>query len=232
MPRASGDAQASAHARSSKLSPATRTSLLIALVGVAAYGLALVATLPARIVLPSARDATGTVWHGDAAIAGGNVAAWHWSPLKSLARLGFAVDWTIEGPGTELSGEAVWRGPGQHELLAVAGRAGWPLVAAIAPALPFACDVPLRVALDRVAGDHIAGTVQVPAGTCAVAGLARTMPRLIATADGVHGSVTTWTDRASHLADFTVTSGRVRVHVAAAGRALVPIGPGDLSLAF
>lgn len=215
---------------------------LLAATGAGAYALALVAMLPARVLLPHATDAAGTVWRGEAALGGGHVAAWHASLLDSLARLGIAGRWTIDGPGSALQGGARWGPFAGVALDHVAGRAGWPLVALAAPSLPFACDFGLRVALDRVAlatrHQAGAGSVSGETGTCSavVRGVVRAVPRVVAILgdDGQRttGVITPWANRALHLADFTIENGGFRLHTTAAGAALIPgsTGPSDLEI--
>ena len=214
----------------------------LAAIGVAVYALALLATLPARLVLPGAIDAAGTVWGGEAAFGGGHIATWHWSLIDSLARFGVAGRWTIDGPGTALHGRARWRPFAGVDLDTVAGRAGWPLVALAAPSLPFACDFGFIVELDRAAlGPHRqsgAGSVQGGAGSCAtrVRGDVRAVPRVVAEISGngeiARGVVFAWANRALHLADFTIERGILRLHTTPRGAALIPgsTGPSDVEI--
>lgn len=210
-------------------------------VGAVVYALSLVATLPARVVLPRAVDAAGTVWRGEAALGGSHVAAWHASLLESLAAVGVAGRWTIDGPGSALQGGARWRPFAGVALDNVRGRAGWPLIALAAPSLPFACDVGVHVALDRVvlAAKHqsVAGSITSDPGNCSTRtpGVTKVVPRLVADFVGgerTTGVVSPWANRALHLADMTLENGVVRLHTAAAGAALIPAstGPGDLEI--
>jgi hypothetical protein len=210
-------------------------------VGGAVYALALVATLPARVVLPRAVDTAGTVWHGEAALGGSHVAAWHASLLDSLAAAGVAGRWTIDGPGSALQGGARWRPFAGVVLDSVRGRAGWPLVALAAPALPFTCDAGVHVTLDRVVlaakRQSVAGSITSDPGSCTTRtpGATKVVPRLVADFAGgerTTGVVSPWANRALHLADLTLENGVVRLHTSAAGAALIPgsTGPGDLEI--
>lgn len=117
-------------------------------IGVGVYLLTLLATMPARIVVPLP-GATGTVWHGSAPIDGGSRAEWRWAPLRSLFGLGFAADLTVTGPQTDLTGRALLR-PGRVLIEDLRGSADGGLLSAVArPA--FACAVRMQLDLKRVA---------------------------------------------------------------------------------
>ncbi|WP_156679473.1 hypothetical protein [Sphingomonas profundi] len=153
------------------------------------YGIALLATLPASLVVPAGAPVEaigGTVWRGDVALPGGNRVAWAWAPLRSLGRLGFAVDLAVTGPRTALGGRALLR-PGAVQLDNVAGRADGALLAAALPGLPFSCDLALAVDVPHAAigGEAPAflGRVRGDPGTCRpkAGGAATATPALIAT---------------------------------------------------
>ncbi|QYE36161.1 hypothetical protein KZX46_09620 [Polymorphobacter sp. PAMC 29334] len=215
---------------------------LLAALGVGVYAAALVATMPARLVVPRGVDAAGTVWRGEAALGGGHVAAWHASLLDSLGSAGVAGRWTIDGPGSALEGAARWGPFAGVELAAVHGRVGWPLVALAVPSLPFACDFGVHVALDRVAlapkHQAASGNISTEAGSCSgrFAGAARAVPRIAATfvtsGDRTTGTLTPWANRAQPLADLTLEKGVLRLHTTAAGAALIPgsTGASDLEI--
>lgn len=187
----------------------------------AAYAAALVATLPARVVAPRGSDASGTVWHGALGLADGATAHWDWSAAQSLGSGAFAADWTLDGPGTMLTGVARLRPFGGAALTAVGGRAAWSLLAAYVPSLPPGCTIPLIVALDHVASSGTSGTVDSLPGSCPAAGaLPRPVPRMIATFAGTSGIVTPWTDRATPYATVAVVGSTVHLHVTAAGAAV------------
>lgn len=115
-------------------------------IGLGVYLLTLLATMPARIVVPLP-GATGTVWHGSAPIDGGNRATWRWAPLRSLTGLGFAADFAVTGPQTALDGRALLR-PGHMLFEEVRGSADGGLLALARPS--FACAVRMRVDLARL----------------------------------------------------------------------------------
>ncbi len=214
-------------ARSWRASPAALVAA-----GVIAYALALVATLPARVVAPRGADVAGTVWHGALALADGSVARWDWSPVQSVGSGSFAADWTIDGPGTLLTGVARLRPFGATEFAGVSGRAAWSLLAANAPGLPPGCTIPLIVALDRVSASGSRGTIRSLPGSCpAPDGPPRAVPRLVAAFDGAAGTVTPWTDRATPYATVAVAGGTVHLHVTAAG-AVVFGHAGDVEFAL
>ncbi len=210
--------------------------------GVVVYAAALVATLPARLVVPRGVDAAGTVWRGEAALGAGHVAAWRASLLDSLGSAGIAGRWTIDGPGSALEGAARWGPFAGVELAAVHGRAGWPLVALAAPSLPFACDFGVHVALDRIAlapkHQAAAGSITSESGPCSArfGGVARVVPRVVAdfvaSGDRTTATITPWANRAQPLADLTLEKGVLRLHTTAAGAALIPgsIGASDLEI--
>lgn len=193
---------------------------------VAVYALALVATLPAKAVVPPGIDAAGTVWRGEAAV-GGHVAAWQASLVKSLARLGIAGEWHIDGDGSALAGTARWR-PGSIAVDGVAGRVGWGLISLAAPSLPFVCDLDGHVALDWADSRTARGSVTTEAGTCSAktGGAPRSVPRLVMNFVGSAGTVVPWANRAPALAEWKITSDVMHLHISAAGAALMPGTPG------
>jgi hypothetical protein len=146
--------------------------------GVAAYLLALAATVPARLVLPLP-DASGTIWRGTAPLAGGNELTWRWAPLRTLTGFGFATDWTIKGQSSDLAGRLLLR-PGAVVLDAVSGSADGALLRVAAPDLPFTCTFALQVNLPRAAlggaDQGIEGDVRSDAGTCQAFGAAGPTP--------------------------------------------------------
>lgn len=115
-------------------------------IGLGVYLLTLLATMPARIVLPLP-GATGTIWHGSAPIDGGSRAEWRWSPLRSLAALGFAADFTVTGAQTALDGRALLR-PGRVLIEDAKGSADAGLLALARPS--FTCAMRLQVDLARL----------------------------------------------------------------------------------
>ncbi len=151
---------------------ARRRLIRFAGLGIAAFALAIVARMPAGVVIPNApwrSGVAGTIWNGEVGVAGGSRLEWHWAPLRSLTSLGFAVDWHATGPDTDLGGQAMLR-PGGVALDAVSGSADGTLLEALQPDLPFACDFAMQVELPRLrtaVGDAMAdGRVAIDPGTC------------------------------------------------------------------
>lgn len=193
--------------------------------GVAAYALALAATVPARVIAPDGSDAAGTVWHGSATL-GGAVARWDASLPESVASASLGARVTLDGPATVMTGTAHWRPFGGTTLTAVRGRASWAQLAAAVPALAADCAVMLDVDLARVAASGLTGTVTTLPGSCTRIGAsARSVPRLIATFTGASGRVTTWTDRTTPLATVALGGGSMHLHLTPSGAAVLP-GPG------
>lgn len=200
----------------------------LAAVGVVTYALALLATLPARLVVPRTdivQDVAGTVWEGSAALTGGHALRWYWSPLGSLGSGSVAADWTLDGPNTALTGVGHWR-PGSANVDEVAGRAGWALVGLAAPALPLTCDTVLTLRHASGAADRFAGEVGSTAGHCGPRGTVPVAPvqRLLglATDDGRLSrlSLTPWSARNVSLVDVTLSRDRTLiVAITAAGAA-------------
>lgn len=141
-------------------------------IGIAAYIVAMVATLPASVAFgnrPWRSGVAGTVWNGEVGVAGGAKFEWHWAPLRSLTSLGFAADWTATGPDTDLGGRVLAR-PGRLVLDNVSGAADASLLQAIQPDLPFTCAMTMQVEFERIAlggGDSMAqGDLTTDPGTC------------------------------------------------------------------
>lgn len=136
--------------------------------GALAYGLTLVATLPARLMLPLP-DATGTVWRGASPLPGGDTLSWRWAPLRSLVNLGFAVDWEIKGARSDLAGGLVL-GSDWTRLDAVGGRIDAAVLRFALPALPFRCALVAQVNLKQVkyggGGQMVDGEILSDAGAC------------------------------------------------------------------
>ena len=70
----------------------------------------MIATIPASAVFknyPWRSGISGTIWNGEVGIAGGSIARWQFAPLRSLVSLGYAADWRVTGPDTDLGGRAL-----------------------------------------------------------------------------------------------------------------------------
>lgn len=212
-----------------------RRIILFTGLGLATYLVALVATIPARVIVTPATGlagVTGTVWEGEAMLAGGNRVAWGWAPLRTLANLAFAVDWTATGPATDLGGQALLRNEAMV-LNAVAGRMDGALLRAFAPEMRVDCAVTMQVELARLAigggAQGAVGEIRSEAGTCAVPGLpALPVPPMIASAvrDGTADTrlaLAPLGQRRNVLAAGTFDGeGRVRMALTPAGTAALP----------
>lgn len=206
----------------------TRWRVILAGVGVAAYGLGLVATLPAEVVAPDDRDAVGTVWDGQMALEGGFAAGWRTQPLASLAHGSLAERLQVTGPLTELNGQALVR-PGRVLLRDLDGVASARLINAVAPALPFACDADLRVTIAELAlkgAPAGAGTVRSSPGDCTPAGggTPSPLPALSGTFSADAASTTLTLARAG--SETAVASARVTP----AGQLSLTVEPGGIGL--
>jgi len=158
------------------------------------YALAMVATMPASVFLnnqPWRTGISGTVWNGEVGVAGGSTVRWRFAPLRSLTSLGFAADRTATGPDTDLGGRVLVK-PGHVVLDQVSGSADGTLLAAVAPGLPFSCDLTMQVKLERaVLGGSdrtIQGMIVTDPGYCRPkvgAAPAAPVPALVLTAQDV-----------------------------------------------
>lgn len=218
---------------------ARRRLRLFILLGVAAYLLSLIATLPARLLFADARDdavlgtVTGTIWSGEGSMNAGHSLRWDWAPLDSLAQFGFVVDLSVRGPDTALSGQASWR-PGRVELSNIEGPATGTLISAIFPTLPFTCDFPMVVNLNKVrlSGRRpgVDGEVRTEGGLCATraSSIAATsiMPPLIGrsaiTIGGSSGFIDTRSRSERILTSSITPGGEVSVSVLPRAAALLP----------
>ncbi len=100
-----------------------------AALGLAAYIVALVATLPARFAVDwgPGWQVAGTIWHGEAVRDGAYRLSWRWAPLRSLAALAFAADVRFEGGGIDIAGSVTARG-GQLRFDGPSGRGTLPVI--------------------------------------------------------------------------------------------------------
>jgi hypothetical protein len=220
----------------------SRRVTAFAALAVASYALALIVTLPAKVALgwadvADAGQATGTVWNGSVPLGPVTDATWRASPLQSLTHLALAADLSLSGADSSLTGKVAWR-PGRLELDDLTGRAGWPLLAALAPKLPFACDLGFDVAMPEVvlAGKRsgAVGNLTSGGGACRIPGSAIAgppVPALAVTAtmdeQGSRASITPLARRLDHLVDATVTAdGKLAIQIHPAATALLPAGAG------
>ncbi len=127
-------------------SAARRRLILFGSIGIAAYAIAMLATMPASVFIknrPWRTGVAGTVWSGEVGVAGGSIVRWTFAPLRSLTSLGFAVDWRASGENTDLGGQALLR-PGGVRLDNVSGTANGTLLSALLPDVGFACDLTMQ----------------------------------------------------------------------------------------
>lgn len=215
--------------------------------GIAAYVVALVATMPASVVFknrPWRTGVEGTIWHGAVGVAGGSTLSWAWAPLRSLTSLGFAADWRMTGGETDLGGRALVKPGGRTVLDTISGAADASLLSALQPSLPFQCELVMQMDLPRIAiggGARAAEGVATGApGTCAATGgVPVPVPALRLSAEHV-GQVTRIlltpaAQRRRTLIEATLAEdGTLDVTLTPAGAATLPfVGlPGGASMSF
>jgi hypothetical protein len=173
---------------------ARRRIIVFAALGIGAYLLALLVTLPASAVLknrPWRTGVAGTVWNGEVGVAGGSKVEWHMAPLRSLTSLAYAADWKATGPNTDLGGRLLAHLGGRTLLDKVSGSADGTLLQALQPNLPFTCDLTLQVEMERIAigggSRMLSGNAASDPGSCRPknAGAASAVPALILTAEHI-----------------------------------------------
>jgi len=220
---------------------ANRRLLFFAGLGLAVYLLALVATIPAGILIPLP-DASGTIWRGAASLAGGDRVEWRWAPLRSLIRLGFAADFTVTGTDTMLGGRALLRSGGRVTVDSVSGSADGALLNAVANP-GFACTVRMQIDIRELSiggGDRGAdGRIHSQPGICqAFGGTAPvTVPALTLVLDRTPGvTMINLIPRGGRRTPFLVggleKGGRLRLIVTAEGAAALPFmsPPGGMKI--
>ncbi len=172
---------------------ARRRLTVFVLLGIAAYALAMIATMPAGVAFgnrPWRTGIAGTVWNGEVGVAGGTRIEWHWAPLRSLTSLAFAADWKAAGPDTDMGGRGLVRF-GRTVLDQVSGSAHASLLDALQPGLPFTCDLVMQSEFDRIAiggsDQRIDGKLTTDPGTCTPkgGGAAVPVPALLLTAEKI-----------------------------------------------
>ncbi len=184
----------------------------------------------------------GTIWHGEAALAGGDRLSWRWAPLATLAHLAFAADFAVEGRDTALAGRALL-GRSSLRLDDVSGTADARLLAALDPGLPFACAMPLQVNLTTLAigrGDRrMAGEIRSGGGSCGpkAGGAQVSVAPLILTAGDVGrataGGIAPLGRRRLSLVTFTLArDGRLDLAVTRAGAAALPFAAPPMGMAI
>jgi hypothetical protein len=157
LPEASGEAR--------------RRLILFGGIGIVAYAIAMLVTMPASVFIknrPWRTGVAGTVWSGEVGVAGGGIVSWDWAPLRSLTSLGFAVDWRITGGDNDLGGQALMSSGGLR-LDNVSGAVDGRLLSAVLPGMGFACDVMMQADFVRIAPrfGHVEGNATIDPGSCA-----------------------------------------------------------------
>lgn len=200
----------------------------------AAYALALLLTIPARLFVPEGIGVvSGTLWHGRITATDRAMLAWRLSPGASLRAFRPVMAWQWADDGALLSGQAA-PAIGGVSLRAIRGTVQGETVSAFFPALPFRCTALIDVAIDRweLGGNaqRIRGTARSGPALCAArqsAALSLPLGPLVAEAkDGKVGSrfVLTPADarRQTLLSGSLAPDGRWQLVPTAQGAALLP----------
>ena len=215
---------------------ARRRIIVFVLLGIAAYVLAMLATIPASVIVsnqPWRTGVAGTVWNGEVGVAGGTKLEWQMAPLRSLTSLVFAADFKASGPDTDLGGRMLMHLGGRTVLDNVSGSAHASLLQALQPNLPFTCDMAMQVEMKRIAigggGRMMDGTLTTDPGACRPkgAGAASAVPALILTAEHIGNTtrirLAPMTQRRKILLDAVLAeSGTLDLSVTPDGAAMLP----------
>lgn len=215
---------------------ARRRIIVFAALGIGAYLLALIVTLPASAVLknrPWRTGVAGTVWNGEVGVAGGAKFEWHMAPLRSLTSLAYAADWKATGPNTDLGGRVLTHLGGRTVLDKVSGSADGTLFQALQPNLPFTCDLTMQIGMERIAigggAQMISGNATSDPGSCRPknAGAASAVPALILTAEHIGNRslirIAPMAQRRRTLVTFELSeSGAVDLSVTPDGATMLP----------
>jgi hypothetical protein len=205
--------------------------------GLAAYLVTLVITLPARFLLSGDPRwaVAGTIWNGEAVVDGAVRVQWRWAPWRSLASLAFAADVAVTGAGTDLAGSASV-GPNSTLLEGFSGAGDGGLLSAFGPPLPFACDATLSINLKRLsiagARSEAFGEIGSEPGTCTplAGGQPNPVPALVTRLqpmpDGTTRIVTTRSGQRVPLFEGQIAAGRFHLAPTQAGIATLPFVQG------
>ena len=214
---------------------ARRRLTVFVVLGIAAYALAMLATMPASVFLknrPWRSGVAGTVWNGEVGVAGGSKFEWNWAPLRSLTSLAFAADWTATGPDTDMGGRGLVRF-GRTVLDDVSGSAHSSVLQALQPNLPFTCDFVMQLEFARIAiggsGQAVEGKLTTDPGTCTAknGGAAAAVPSLLLTAEKIGTAtrirITPATQRRQTLMDITLAEdGKLGFRMTPEGARVLP----------
>ena len=140
-----------------------RAPAILAAVGAIAYLVALIATLPATMILNENDrfQVGGTIWNGEAVIDSTVRVDWGFAPLLSLANLAFTSSFQLDGGSSDLTGHYAQRGD-QLRFENVTGQVDGVFLDAMFPKLPMSCDFIADLDLDHV---HVRGDGQVASGS-------------------------------------------------------------------
>lgn len=198
---------------------ARRRLTVFVVLGIAAYALAMLATMPASVFFknrPWRTGVAGTVWNGEVGIAGGSKFEWNWAPLRSLTSFAFAADWKATGPDTDMGGRGLLRF-GRTVFDDVSGSAHSSVLQALQPNLPFTCDFVMQLEFAKIAiggsGQAIDGKLTTDPGTCTPksGGAATAVPSLLLTAEKIGTAtrirITPAAQRRQLLMDATLSEG-------------------------
>lgn len=214
---------------------ARRRLTVFVVLGIAAYALAMIATMPASVFLknrPWRTGVAGTVWNGEVGVAGGSKFEWNWAPLRSLTSLAFAADWKATGPDTDMGGRGLMRF-GRTVLDDVSGSAHSSILQALQPDLPFSCDLVMQLEFAKIAvggGDQaIDGKLTTDPGACTPkdGGAAVAVPSLLLTAEKIGTAtrirIAPAAQRRQTLVDATLSEdGRLSIRMTADGARILP----------
>jgi hypothetical protein len=215
---------------------ARRRIIVFVLLGIAAYVLAMLATMPASVIVknrPWRTGVAGTVWNGEVGVAGGSKLEWRMAPLRSLTSLAFAADFKATGPDTDIGGRMLVHLGGRTVIDNVSGSADASLLQALQPNLPFTCDLVMQVGMKRIAigggSQMMDGSATSDPGSCRPkgAGAASAVPALILTAEHIGNQtrirLAPMTQRRKILIDATLAEdGAIDFSVTPDGAAMMP----------
>ncbi len=154
-----------------------RRTLVFILIGILAYVIGLIATIPAATMIDESDrvQVGGTIWRGEAVLASTIRFEWVFSPLTTLSKMAFSAEWRVSGGGTDLAGTATKRG-NQLQFVDVAGQADGSLLDAAFPDLPLSCRFTADVRVDQAylggEGQRVQGTLRTGPMACSAKQLA------------------------------------------------------------
>jgi hypothetical protein len=207
---------------------------LVLILGLGAFVLALVTTMPVRFAADMAgvkvAGLSGTLWDGQAQLDARHLAVWDVAARDSMLRWALVFDVQVTGPQTRLTGRVAVR-PTRIVIGPLEGQAAWPLLAVMMPGLPIACDGVADVhignmVLTRDARSGV-GRVTVNDGFCdRVDGLVTRVPvpalmaDITTVEDGIQAVVTS--DAVPLVTARITNADRAQITIHAAGAAMVP----------